>query len=115
MGNAMNENYLRYLFGTQNPYSNFGEYTFEMDPDEMWERIKLRLEEKCPECYEDISLIKKEGIPEFKFIKETPLKIDLSIFTDDEMEYFRRRITESLRVPTGYFDNNLTQYVDEYH
>lgn len=112
----MNENYLRYLFGTQNPYSNFGEYAFEMDADELWGRIKQHLENTKPE---DISFLKKEGIKSMEFVKpKNMLTINLEMMemmTSEEMEYFRQRLLESLRVPTGYFDNNLTHYIDEYH
>lgn len=106
----MNENYLRYLLSSSNPFSY--EMSYEMAPDEMWQRLKVLLDEKKP----DITFLKKEGIKSLEFVKpKNILNLNLEVMTTEEMEYFRSRLLESLRVPQRYFVNTDPIYSDEYH
>lgn len=68
----------------------------------------------------DISFIKKDGIKPFKFIEEKPiLSFNFEHLDDIDMEYFRQRLYESLRIPNRYlYNNNPQQSVsgyDEFH
>lgn len=109
----MNDNYLKYLLSTASPYGRFNdpfEMSFEMDYENVIERLKELLKE------DDISFLKKDGIKPMEFIKKREtISLNLESFTDEEMEYFRQRLFESLRVPQRYFDNTDPIYFDEYH
>jgi len=108
----MNENYLSYLLSTSNPFTY--EMSYEMNANDMWERIQLMLKEITP----DVSFIKKDGIRPHRFMKEKLIfKIDVGDLSSEEMEYFRNRLLESLRVPMGFHEyiNQPIQYIDEYH
>ena len=110
----MNENYLKYLYSTASPYGRFNdpfEMSFEMDSENIIERLKALLK------VEDTTFLKKEGIKPMEFIKPTPdvLTLNLEMMTTEEMEYFKRRLIEALRVPARYFENTDPLYFDEYH
>lgn len=103
----MNENYLRYLLSDISPYGDFSIEDFQS--------ILSTLVHEEP----DIAFLKKEGIKPFKFIEEKPiLELNLEWFNDPDMEYFKQRLLESLRIPNQYFSNSPQQSVsgyDEFH
>ena len=105
----MNENYLTYLTSNLRLYDDYsltelygilGDFTYVY---------------KEP----DISFLKKKGIKPFKFIEEKPiLELSMEFLNDPDMEYFKQRLLESLRIPNQYFSNNPQQSVsgyDEFH
>jgi len=108
----MNENYLRYLLSDISPYGDFS--------IEDLQSILSTLVYEEP----DITFLKKEGIKPFEFVKEkSVLELDVIVgglewLNTPDMEYFRQRLFESLRVPTQYFSNNPQQSIsgyDEFH
>lgn len=98
----MNENYLRF----------FTTYSRDLDYpilDTSW----ILKEIFTPRDY---SFLKQELKP-MSFLPEERrvFTINFDSMCDEEMEYFKRRLIESLRAPTHFNHTPPTDYFDEYH